>query len=67
MWLTLIFPDLCTSMYIYTYYPPLAHAHPTYLTHIYPHMTHIIRMVYTYHVLTSTMREENSNISTAYC
>ena len=28
MWLTLIIPDLCTSVYTYTTHPPVAHARP---------------------------------------
>ena len=28
MWLTLIIPDPCTSVYTYTTHPPVAHARP---------------------------------------
>jgi len=67
MWLTLIFPDLCISVYIYTHYPPLAPAHPRIWRAYTCLYTHVMRLVHTYHTLTSTMREKTSNISTAYC
>ena len=66
MWLTLIIPDLCTSVYTYTTHPPVAHARP------HARQAHMlaqcicVALVGAYYVQASTMHEESATKTVTY-
>ena len=66
MWLTLIFPDLCISVYTYTTHPPVAHARPHARQAHMQAQTCVRHVVSAYCVYASTMREEFAAKTVSY-